>query len=158
MYGLPQAGKLSQTQLIQHLSENGYTQCPNTPCLFRHCTREIMFCLVVDDFGVRYKTQADAEHLIDTLEKHDCKLKVRPLGDVYLGMAIPFDRPKRTVSISILHARLCQENIAKISTPSFYFPATAHPEHQRLHRPTVQQEAPNSLHRQIRENFPCSGH
>jgi hypothetical protein len=36
MYGLPQAGKLSQTRLIQHLKENGYTQCPNTPCLFRH--------------------------------------------------------------------------------------------------------------------------
>jgi hypothetical protein len=45
MYGLPQAGKLSQTRLIQHLKENGYTQCPNTPCLFRHHTREIMFCL-----------------------------------------------------------------------------------------------------------------
>ncbi len=68
--------KLSQTRLIQHLKENGYTQCPNTPCLFRHHTREIMFCLVVDDFGVRYKTQADADHLISTLEKYDYKLKV----------------------------------------------------------------------------------
>jgi hypothetical protein len=60
MYDIPQAGKLSQTRLIQHLKENGYTQCPNTPCLFRHHTREIMFCLVVDDFGVRYKIQAGA--------------------------------------------------------------------------------------------------
>jgi hypothetical protein len=114
MYGLPQAGKLSQTRLIQHLKENGYTQCPNTPCLFRHhtreimfClvvvhhTREIMFCLVVDDFGVRYKTQADADHLIGTLEKYEYKLKVRPLGDVYLGMAIAFDRQNKTVSISM---------------------------------------------------------
>jgi hypothetical protein len=42
MYGQPQAGKLSQTRLIQHVSENGYTQCPNTPCLFRHRTQEIM--------------------------------------------------------------------------------------------------------------------
>ena len=32
MYGLPQAGKLSQTRLIKHLSENDYIQCPNTPC------------------------------------------------------------------------------------------------------------------------------
>jgi histone deacetylase 1/2 len=101
MYGLPQAGKLSQTRLIQHLKENGYTQCPNTPCLFRHHTREIMFCLVVDDFGVRYKTQADADHLISTLEKYDYKLKVRPLGDVYLGMAISFNRQNKTVSISM---------------------------------------------------------
>jgi hypothetical protein len=76
MYGLPQAGKLSQTRLIQHLKENGYTKRPNTPCFFRHHTREIMFCLVVDDFGVRYKTQADADHLIHTLEKYEYKLKV----------------------------------------------------------------------------------
>ncbi len=100
-YGLPQAGKLNQTRLIQHLKENGYTQCPNTPCLFRHHTREIMFCLVVDDFGVPYKTQADADHLIHTLEKYDYKLKGRPLGDVYLGMTISFDRPNKTVSISM---------------------------------------------------------
>jgi hypothetical protein len=102
MYGLPQVGKLNQTRLIQHLKENGYTQCPNTPCLFRHHTlREIMFCLVVDDFGVRYKTQTDADHLIHTLEKYEYKLKVRPLGDVYLGMTISFDRPNKTVSISM---------------------------------------------------------
>jgi hypothetical protein len=69
MYGLPQAGKLSQTRLIQHLKENGYTQCPNTPCFFRHHTREILLCLVVDDFGVRYKTQADTDNLIHTLQK-----------------------------------------------------------------------------------------
>ncbi len=60
-----------------------------------------MFCLVVDDFGVRYKTQADAEHLISTLEKYDYKLKVRPLGDAYLGMVIAFDRQNKTVSISM---------------------------------------------------------
>ena len=101
MYGLPQAGKLSQTRLIAHLSSNGYVQCPNTPCLFRHRTRDIIFCLVVDDFGVRYKTQADADHLIQTLEQHEYKLKVRPLGDLYLGMKILFDRQKHTVAISM---------------------------------------------------------
>jgi hypothetical protein len=60
-----------------------------------------MFCLVVDNFGVRYKTQADVDHLISTLEKYDYKLKVRPLGDVYLGMTIAFDQPNKTVSISM---------------------------------------------------------
>jgi hypothetical protein len=80
---------------------NGYTQCPNTPCLFRHHTGEIMFCLVVDDFGVRYKSQADTDHIISTLEKYYYKLKVRSLGDVYLRMAIAFDQPNKTVSISM---------------------------------------------------------
>ncbi len=63
MYGLPQAGCLSQIRLIQHLAHHGYHQCPNTPCLFRHRTRDIMFSLVVDDFGVRYGSQSDIDHL-----------------------------------------------------------------------------------------------
>ena len=101
MYGLPQAGKLSQTRLIRHLSTHGYIQCPNTPCLFRHITRDVMFSLVVDDFGVRYTKQADADHLIQTLEANAYKLKVRPLGDKYLGMSITFDRERKTVSLSM---------------------------------------------------------
>jgi hypothetical protein len=86
MYGLPQAGKLSQTRLITHLSSNGYVQCSNTSCLFRHRTRDILFCLVVDDFVVRYKTQADADHHIKMLEQHEYK-------------KILFDRQKHTVAI-----------------------------------------------------------
>jgi hypothetical protein len=101
MYGLPQAGKLSQNRLIRHLSTHGYIQCPNTPCLFRHVTRNIMFSLVVDDFGVRYTKQADADHLIQTLEANAYKLKVRPLGDKYLGVSIAFDRNRKTVSLSM---------------------------------------------------------
>jgi hypothetical protein len=101
MYGLPQAGKLSQTRLIRHLSTHGYIQCANTPCLFRHITRDIMFSLVVDDFGVRYTKQEDADHLIQTLESNAYKLKVRPLGDKYLGMSISFDRVQHTVSLSM---------------------------------------------------------
>jgi hypothetical protein len=101
MYGLPQAGKLSQTRLIRHLSTHGYIQCSNTPCLFRHITHDIMFSFVVDDFGVRYPKQEDADHLIQTLESNAYKLKVRPLGDKYLGMYISFNRVRHTVSLSM---------------------------------------------------------
>jgi hypothetical protein len=102
IYGLLQAGKLSQTRLIRHISTHGnYAQCPNTPCLFRHITRDIMFSLVVDDFGVRYTKQEDADQLIQTLEANAYKLKVRPLGDKYLGMYIAFDRDRNTVSLSM---------------------------------------------------------
>jgi hypothetical protein len=101
MYSLPQAEKLSQTSLIRHLSTYGYIQCAKTPCLFRHVTRDIMFSLVVDDFGVCYTNQCDADHLIQTLEANAYKLKVRPLGDAYLGMTIAFDRARKTVSLSM---------------------------------------------------------
>jgi hypothetical protein len=74
MYGLPQAGRLSQLRLISHLAKHGYHQSPNTPCLFQHETLDVTFCLVVDDFGVRYGKQSDADHLIATLRANDYNL------------------------------------------------------------------------------------
>ncbi len=71
MYGHPQAGRLSQIRLIDHLARHSYRQCPNTPCLFRHRTRDIIFSLVVDDFGVRYGSQSDIDHLEKTLNLND---------------------------------------------------------------------------------------
>ena len=100
MYGLPQAGLLAQQRLIQHLAKAGYTQAPNVPCLFRHTTRNIAFTLVVDDFGIKYTTKADADHLITTLRAmYD--LKVDWDGNEYLGMHIRFDTSKRTATLSM---------------------------------------------------------
>ena len=90
MYGLPQAGRLSQLRLISHLAKHGYHQCPNTPCLFRHETLDVTFCLVVDDFGIRYGSQSDADHLIATLRANDYELTIKETGDTYLGMKISF--------------------------------------------------------------------
>jgi hypothetical protein len=68
--------RLSQLRLILHLAKHGYHQCPNTPCLFQHETRDITFCLVVDDFGVRYNSQSDADHLIATLRANQYDLTI----------------------------------------------------------------------------------
>jgi hypothetical protein len=76
MYGLPQAGRLSQPRLISHLAKHGYHQCPNTPCLFRHDHLDVTFCLVADDFGVRYGSQSDTDHLITTLRANNYKLTI----------------------------------------------------------------------------------
>jgi hypothetical protein len=100
MYGLAQAGRLSQLRLISHLQSHGYyIQCLNTPCLFKHLTRDITFCLVVDGFGIKYGTQEDANHLIKTLQSNDYQLTIKPTGDTYLGMHIAFD--EHSVSISM---------------------------------------------------------
>ena len=90
MYGLPQAGRQSQLRLISHLAKHGYHQCPNTPCLFRHETLDVTFCLVVDDFGIRYGSQSYADHLIATLRANDYELTIKETGDTYLGMKISF--------------------------------------------------------------------
>ena len=68
MYGLPQAGYLAQRRLISHLAKHEYHET-STPCLFRHSTNGTTFALVVDDFGVKYCTDAAAEHLISALRE-----------------------------------------------------------------------------------------
>jgi hypothetical protein len=67
MYGLPQAGIIAHTRLVQHLQTHGYLPYPHTPGLFYHVTRPIQFTLVVDDFGIKYVGKEHALHLLDTL-------------------------------------------------------------------------------------------
>jgi hypothetical protein len=100
LYGLPQSGKLSQTRLIAHLALNGYKQCDNTPCLFKHATRDTTFSLVVDDFGVSYRNSTDAQHLITTLRKL-YEITVQTEGKTYLGMTIQFNNLRTAVTISM---------------------------------------------------------
>jgi hypothetical protein len=66
MYGLKEAGKLSNLRLVSLLSSAGFIET-RTPCLFRHLTRPIAFVLVVDDFGVKYQNRDDFEFDISCL-------------------------------------------------------------------------------------------
>jgi hypothetical protein len=54
MYGLPQAGKLANDLLVECLASAGYVQSKHVDGLFSHTTLPIQFCLIVDDFGVKY--------------------------------------------------------------------------------------------------------
>jgi hypothetical protein len=54
MYGLPQAGILTNQLLARRLAIHGYHQTKFTPGLWQHVTRPIQFTLVVDDFGIEY--------------------------------------------------------------------------------------------------------
>jgi hypothetical protein len=100
MYGLPQAGKLAQEQLTRRLAEHGYHPVRNTPCLFKHETRDIAFALVVDDFGIKYKRKEDAEHLLEALKQHYL-LTVDWTGSKYVGLSLKFDREQRSVTLSM---------------------------------------------------------
>jgi hypothetical protein len=100
MYGLPQAGKLANDQLIKFLAPHGYHPVALTPGLWRHTTRDIVFSLVVDDFGVRYTSQEDADHLLATLGKH-YQVSVDWEGTRYCGLTLQWDYVKRTCDISM---------------------------------------------------------
>ena len=69
MYGLKQAGKLSNILLAEKLHLHGYYQCEITPGLWRHKWRQVMFVLIVDNFDVKYVRKADAEHLQQALKQ-----------------------------------------------------------------------------------------
>lgn len=100
IYGLPQAGRLANEELIPRLAAAGYHQSKHIPGLFTHSTRPIRFCLVVDDFGISYVGAEHALHLKQTLEaayKITCDWE----GKQFCGIHMKWDYINRTVDLSM---------------------------------------------------------
>jgi hypothetical protein len=68
MWGLPQAGILANKCLWRKLAPFGYTECVNTPGLWKHETQPNLFTLIVNNFGVKYVSKNDVDHLIASIE------------------------------------------------------------------------------------------
>jgi hypothetical protein len=69
MYGLPQAGILTNKSLRRNLAKDGYRPTQHTHGLWTHDTRPISFSLVVDDLGVKCVGREHAEHLMACIKK-----------------------------------------------------------------------------------------
>ncbi len=69
MYGLPQSGIIAQQLLKERLGKVGYTQSKIIPGLWKHHTRAITFCLVVDNFAIKYTRKEDSDHLLNARKK-----------------------------------------------------------------------------------------
>jgi hypothetical protein len=121
MYGLPQAGKLANNQLVQFLAPHGYAPVPLTHGLWKHHTRDIVFTLVVDDFGVKYTKRCDAEHLINTHEKY-YKVSTDWTGARYCGLTLDWNYTQRTCDISM-------PGYVERALQRFQHPPNAKPEH-----------------------------
>jgi hypothetical protein len=121
MYGLPQAGKLANNLLIEAFVPFGYYPVPITPGLWRHDTRDIAFCLVVDDFGVKYTNKEDADYLITSLKACNYQLSTDWGGSRYCGLTLKWDYKTRTCDISMA-------GYIKHALQRFHHPAPAHPE------------------------------
>ena len=100
MYGLPQAGIITQDLLTKQLHKAGYYQSKITPGYWQHNWRPISFTLVVDDFGVKYINKADVEHLISVL-KQDYGIDTDWEGTRYLGLTLDWDYINREVHLSM---------------------------------------------------------
>jgi hypothetical protein len=100
MYGLKQAAILAYKHLVNILKPYGYFPCANTTGLWRHTTRRTKFCLCVDDFGVKYFSQQDADHLLNSLRNH-YKISVDYTGKHYCGLTMDWDYDNKHVDISM---------------------------------------------------------
>ena len=101
MYGIPQAGILAEQQLISFLGSYGYSPVPHTPGLWRHQWQPITFCLVVDDFGVKYIGKEHADHLIQCLRNHYKAIKINWAGKLFSGIQLKWDYTNRTCDLSM---------------------------------------------------------
>ena len=52
MYGLKEARAIANQKLVPILAKADYHQSKHTPGLLKHATKDICFCLLVDDFGI----------------------------------------------------------------------------------------------------------
>ena len=124
IYGLPQSGFLSKQKLVALLARNGYHLTPTMECLFRRESLNIAFALVVDDFAIKYADRAAADHLLATIRQ---EYRVEPdwEGSLFLGMSIAFDKPARSVSLSMpgyVDAALKRFHVTLGDSPLKYYP------------------------------------
>ncbi len=100
MYGLKQAAVLAYDQLVEHLAPYGYYPCPQTTGIWRHTTRKTRFCLCVDDFGIKYFSKDDADHLLNAL-KAKYKISTDWEGKNYCGLTLDWNYAEGWVDISM---------------------------------------------------------
>ena len=100
MYSLPQAALLAYEQLCVHLKKSGYIPIVGTVGMFKHVTRPTVFCLCVEDFGVKYFIKEDADHLIFTLlSKYECSVDWE--GKNFCGLQYSWNYKKQFVDVSL---------------------------------------------------------
>ena len=69
MYGLKHVAILAYDQLVKHLKTHGYYPAIGTNEIFPHKTQKIKFCLCVDDFGIKYHSTDNADHILNSLKE-----------------------------------------------------------------------------------------
>ena len=73
---------------------------PITPGLWKHTNSDLVFALVVDDFGIKYTNKVDAKALMNTLQQL-YSVSQDWTGARYCGLTIEWDYPNHIVDISI---------------------------------------------------------
>ena len=101
IYGLPQAGILSNKLLKERLARHGYFEQPHTPGLWKHLSRPIWFNLCVDDFGVKYIGDDNLKHLFAALHNKTYNIVEDWSGNLYCGISLVWNYNRHYVDISM---------------------------------------------------------
>ena len=107
MYGLKQAALLAYNNLIKNLKQDGYYPIPHTDSYWRHEKYPTIFCLCVDDFGVKYFCKSELNHLINSLLKN-YKISTDYSGNNYCGLTIEWNYAQEYVN------KLMPEYVTKV--------------------------------------------
>jgi hypothetical protein len=145
IYGLPQAGKLSQDRLVKHLATHEYIQCINTPCLFVHRTNGVAFTLVVDDFLIKFKQRSAVEHLLSALRELYTITTDFAATQKYVGITLHYNKEKRYIDMSIpgyvkkAIQRFQRTNLKGADSPIIYVPPnySKHQQEAPMDEPSV---------------------
>jgi hypothetical protein len=100
MYGLPQAGILTNELLQRNLAKDGYRPTQHTHGLWKHDTHPISFSLVVDDLGVKYVGCEHAENLMECI-KNNYNISSDWKGSAYCGLTLEWDCKNHIMDLSI---------------------------------------------------------
>ena len=98
MYGLKQAAILSYNLIKKRLAPEGYYPIKESNGLWKHKSRRTIFALTVDDFGIKYFSREDADHLINTL-KEFYELSIDWKGKNYCGLTMDWNYKEGFVDV-----------------------------------------------------------
>ena len=100
MYGLNQSSVIAYQRLVKHLDGHGYYPIPFTTGLWSYRTLKTKFCLCVDDFGIKFFSQHDTNHLLTAL-RHNYDVTVDWTVESSPGIYIDWEYKKGHVAISM---------------------------------------------------------
>ena len=96
--GLKHSGRLARNCLTKNMTRNGYAQVPHIPSLWIHHTSDLVFSLVVENFGIKYTWKEDSNHLLKSLQE-DYEITEDWTGYKYLGLTLKWDYFNRNMSV-----------------------------------------------------------
>ena len=100
MPGLKQAAILAYRHLKNSLEPFGYEPIHGTVGLWHHRTKPTKFCLCVDDFGIKYWSKEDADHLCNAIGTN-FRYTVDREGKNYCGLHLDWNYKLGYVDISM---------------------------------------------------------